>query len=65
MITIPTLKLNKHEEVTIPSPAELFARFGFTAKSQGNTTGDESVPMNLSKVEMVSNVARLALDKED
>lgn len=65
MITIPPLKLNSFQEVSIPSPAELFARFGMTSKPSANMTGDNLVKTNLSKVEQCAEVEKVALDKED
>lgn len=61
---IPSLKLNKFEEHSIPKPAELFARFGYTKKA-GLMTGDEVVRTDLSKVEQIAEVEKEALSKED
>lgn len=62
MFTIPELKLNSFKEETIPSPSDLFARFGFTSK-KGNMTGDETPRDGLSKVETLSEVEKIAIDK--
>lgn len=64
MITFPPLKLNKTVQESIPSPAELFARFGMSAKKSGDTTGDETPKTNLSKVEQLAEVEKLVLEKE-
>lgn len=61
MITVDLLKLNKFKEVSIPSPAELFARFGFNSK-KGSYSGDDKVPTSQSKVEACKEVEKLAID---
>lgn len=61
MFVIPELKLNSFKEETIPSPSDLFARFGFTTK-KGNMSGDETPPAGLSKVEQAANVENIAFD---
>lgn len=64
MITLSKLKLNNFEEVTIPKPKELFARFGYTSKS-GGMSGDLHLKTNQSKVEAVAEVEKEILEKED
>lgn len=63
MFVIPELKLNSFKEETIPSPSDLFARFGFTTK-KGAMTGDESPKTGLSKVETLAEVEKLAIDND-
>lgn len=64
MYTLNTLKINKFKETTVPSNRELFSRFGIT-KSGGNFTGDESAPTPKTKVETLSEVEKLAINKEE
>lgn len=61
MFVIPELKLNSFKEETIPSPSELFARFGFTTK-KGTMTGDNTPVVGQSKVEQAANVEHIAFD---
>lgn len=46
------LKLNKFREVRIPSNAEYFARYGFTASPDSQYSGDEDAPMPKNKTEL-------------
>lgn len=63
MITVDALKLNKFQQVSIPKPSELFARFGLTSK-RGTYSGDDKVPMGQSKVETIAEVQKIAVEKE-
>lgn len=64
MVTIPKLKVNNFKEVSIPKPAELFSRFGFSNK-KGTYSGDENALNNGSKVEKIAEVEKLVIDPEN
>lgn len=64
MFTISQLKIRKYQATTIPTPKELFSRFGFTKKT-GSYTGDEAAPMPKSKIETVADVQKLAVDPKE
>lgn len=66
MFTIPKLRVNNFKEVSIPKPAELFSRFGFSNK-KGSYSGDENALNTGSKVEKCAEVEKLVIDpnKED
>lgn len=63
MITVPKLKINTFKQVSIPSPAELFSRFGFSNK-KGTYTGDDKALNPQSKVEICAAVEKLAIDPD-
>lgn len=46
-----SLKLNRFTVVDIPSPKEIFTRFGFATGTA--YSGDEEVPSPMSKVDMM------------
>lgn len=46
------LKLNKLRHVKIPSNAEYFARYGFTASPASQYSGDDVAPMPKNKTEL-------------
>lgn len=64
MFTITQLKTRKYQATTIPSPKELFSRFGFTKKT-GSYTGDEQAPLPKSKIEAVADVQKLAVEPKE
>lgn len=47
----------------MPSPAELFARFGFSNK-KGSYSGDDKALNPSSKVEQCAEVEKLVIDKD-
>lgn len=63
MITVPKLKINQFKQVSIPSPAELFSRFGFSNK-KGTYTGEEKALDPKSKVETCAEVEKIAIDPD-
>lgn len=63
MVTITQLKINRYKATTIPSPKELFGRFGFSNKT-GSYTGSEKAPLNESKIEKVAEVQKVAVEPE-
>lgn len=64
MYTIDSLKINKFQEVAIPSPKELFERFGITNR-KGSYTGDEKAPLPESKINTVAKVQKEAIAPEE
>ena len=64
MVTITELKINRYKATTIPSPKELFGRFGFSNK-KGSYTGDTKAQLNDSKIDKVAEVQKLAVKPED
>lgn len=50
MHVIPELKHNRHENVTIPKPAELFKVYG-PVNTGKSFSGDEVVPQDSTKVQ--------------
>lgn len=48
------LKLNKFVRVNIPSPAQIFGRFGVREIGSDKYTGEESFPAYQTKVDAVS-----------
>lgn len=63
MFVIPELKLNSFEDVVIPAPSDLFARFGFTKKT-GSFSGDDT-PATMSKVEAAKAAEDIIIDRTD
>lgn len=64
MFTLPELKINSFKQETIPSPSDLFARFGFSQKA-GQMTGDDTPSAGQSKVEQAAEVEKLVISKEE
>lgn len=64
MVTITELKINRYKATTIPSPKELFSRFGFSNK-KGSYTGENKAPLNESKIEKVAEVQKIAIKPEE
>lgn len=48
-------KVNKFVDVAIPSNRSYFSRIGEVQLSPSQFTGDEVAPMNLSKIEQISD----------
>lgn len=63
MFVIQPMRLNKKVDVKIPSPANLFARFGMTSR-KGTYSGDDTPDTGLSKVEQAAAAEKLIIDKE-
>lgn len=63
MLTIPGLKINKFQDVTIPTGKELFKRFGYNTK-KGDYTGDQKAPLGERKVETISRIEKDIIDKD-
>lgn len=61
MVTIPKLKVNNFKQTSIPKPADLFARFGFSKKT-GDFSGDDPALDNKSKVEKIQEVEKVAVE---
>lgn len=57
MYTIPALKHNKFQKVNIPSPSDLFKRYGMS-KRGGTYSGDTTAPMSETKVETLNRILR-------
>lgn len=49
------LKINKFEACKIPSPKQLFSRFGDNAPMANMYTGDEVAPIGQSKVDQIAD----------
>ena len=63
MVPHPSLKLCNTSQVSIPKPADLYARVGKT-KPSGPMSGDEVVPTNQNKVEVLKDLDKL-MEKEE
>lgn len=61
MVIIPALKHNQIQQVEIPTPSELFKKYGLTTAA-GKYSGDEILNPNESKIDQVSEVARDAFE---
>ena len=63
MFVIDTLRLNKFEEHSIPTPQELFSRFGYT-KKEGTYSGDAVIKEDQSKVEQIAEVEKTVIEED-
>lgn len=64
MVIIPNLKHNQVQQVDIPSPSELFKKYGLTT-SAGKYSGDDVLNPNESKIDQVSEVSREAFEPKE
>lgn len=55
MYTLPSLKHNSFQKVNIPSPSDLFKRYGMS-KRGGTYSGDTSAPQSETKIETLDRI---------
>lgn len=61
MVVIPNLKHDQVQQVEIPSPSELFKKYGLTTAA-GKYSGDDVLNPNESKIDQVSEVSQEAFE---